>query len=104
MNEQQPSQIFGLHFLQDMKGTAVEITGAYDPEQELWIMQGQVQGSPLPGWNRRILGQLPGHQQFPGPPRRTTQTTREHTLYETITNNYQDNDEASDTDTDTERD
>jgi hypothetical protein len=41
MNEQPPSAIFGLNFLQDMKGASDAITGAYDPEQELWTTQGQ---------------------------------------------------------------
>jgi hypothetical protein len=43
MNEKQESSIWGLNFLQDAKETPAEITGAYDPEQEVWIMQGQVQ-------------------------------------------------------------
>jgi hypothetical protein len=43
MNEQQPHPILGLNFLQDMKGELDEVTGAYDPEQQLWITQGQVQ-------------------------------------------------------------
>jgi hypothetical protein len=60
MNEQQPSEIFGLNFLQDMKGDPDEITGAYDPEQEIWIMEGQVQAMPFP--------KLPGHQPGTGLP------------------------------------
>ena len=35
--------IFGLNFLQDMKGEPAEITGAYDPKQERWIMQEPIQ-------------------------------------------------------------
>jgi hypothetical protein len=34
-----PSAIFGLKFLQDMKGVPDEITGAYDPKQERWTVQ-----------------------------------------------------------------
>ena len=53
------SQIFGLNFLQDMKGVPEKITGAYDPKQELWIRQRQGQGSPE--GNVRIPGQHPDH-------------------------------------------
>ena len=48
MNEQQPHSIWGLNFLQDMKGEPSEITGAYDSKQQLWITQGQVQGGLIP--------------------------------------------------------
>jgi hypothetical protein len=37
------SVLFGLNLLQDMQGNPDKITGAYDPKQELWIRQGQVQ-------------------------------------------------------------
>jgi hypothetical protein len=43
MNEQRPRPIWGLNFLQDMKGELDEVTGAYNPEQQRWITQGQVQ-------------------------------------------------------------
>jgi hypothetical protein len=42
----QKSQVFGLNFLQDMKGEPTEITGAYDHKQERWIAQEQVQSNP----------------------------------------------------------
>jgi hypothetical protein len=60
MNKQQASEIFGLNFLQEMKGTPDPITGGYDPEQEIWIMEGQVQAMPIP--------KLPGPQPGPGVP------------------------------------
>lgn len=40
--------IFGLNFLRDMKGVSDEITGAYDPKQELWGVQGPDQRDLLP--------------------------------------------------------
>lgn len=40
MQNQSSSAPFGLHFLQKPSHT-FEVTGAYDPEQELWIHQGQ---------------------------------------------------------------
>jgi hypothetical protein len=43
INEQQPRPIWGLNFLQDMKGELDEVTGAYDPDQQLWITPEQVQ-------------------------------------------------------------
>jgi hypothetical protein len=48
MDKQPPAAIFGLNFLQDMKGVPAEVAGAYDPEQELWTIQGQAQRA-LPG-------------------------------------------------------
>ena len=84
MNKQQASEIFGLNFLQEMKGTPDPITGGYDPEQEIWIMEGPVQAMPLPKLPGREPGTgLPGHQpgpgvpgiEFPAPPRRTRKDT-----------------------------
>jgi hypothetical protein len=49
MNEQEPRPILGLNFLQDMKGDSAPITGAYDPEQEVWIPEELIQGGGLVG-------------------------------------------------------
>jgi hypothetical protein len=49
MNEQEPRPILGLNFLQDMKGDPDPITGAYDPEQEVWIQEELIQGGGLVG-------------------------------------------------------
>jgi hypothetical protein len=57
MDEQQPSAIFGLNFLQDMKGIPAEFAGVYDPGQELWIMQDPVQ-SGLPGVEDDLVNSL----------------------------------------------
>jgi hypothetical protein len=62
MNEQQPRAIWGLNFLQDINYTVDEITGAYDPEQEVWIMQGQAQSGLLPPL-KSSLGKLGGDLQ-----------------------------------------
>jgi hypothetical protein len=59
MNEQQPRAIWGLNFLQDMKGEPSEITGAYDSEQQLWISQGQVQNGLIPKGFSGGLDNLP---------------------------------------------
>jgi len=45
--DKQKSQIFGLNFLQDAKGEPTDVTGAYDPKQERWIMQGPEHGGSL---------------------------------------------------------
>jgi hypothetical protein len=42
------SALFGLRFLQDMKGEPAEITGVYDPKQERWVMEKQVKKRELP--------------------------------------------------------
>jgi hypothetical protein len=47
MNRQRQHTILGLNFLQKSKGKSDKITGAYDPEQELWITAEQVQGGGL---------------------------------------------------------
>jgi hypothetical protein len=116
MNEQEPRAIFGLNFLQDMKGDSHEITGAYDPEQELWITQGQVQldeealanvkGGGLPlGRLMPDAGSLLGKtdlpkRDLPAPWRTTTKTTHETTAYRTNGGN----DWNEDSNHDTERD
>jgi hypothetical protein len=51
-DEQQKSSVWGLNFLQNPKDSDEEITGAYDPKQELWTTLEQVQGG-------AGLGQLP---------------------------------------------
>lgn len=40
MQEENASAVFGLNWVQDMQ--PVEIAGAYDPEQEMWMTSGPV--------------------------------------------------------------
>jgi hypothetical protein len=57
MDKQHPSAIFGLNFLQDIKGIPAEVEGAYDPEQELWIIPEQAQRV-LPGVKDDLVNYL----------------------------------------------
>jgi hypothetical protein len=38
MDKPQPSAVFGMNFLQDMKDFPDDVPGTYDPEQEVWSM------------------------------------------------------------------
>jgi hypothetical protein len=97
MNEQQPSAVFGMNFLQEMKGVPAEITGAYAPEQEIWLMQGQVHS----GLPKGKFGNLAG-SELPSPRMTTTRSTRDWTANRT--HDGPNVDTAEDTERDEERD
>jgi hypothetical protein len=57
MDKQQPSTLFELNFLEDMKGIPAEVAGSHDCEQELWSIQEQAQ-SGLPGVKDDLVNRL----------------------------------------------
>jgi hypothetical protein len=102
MDEQQPSQIFGLNFLQDDKSEPDEITGAYDPEQELWLneVRGGVLHNGVPAVFDGRSGSHSNPLPFPGKPSMSSEYTEKRTWYRTNTGGGRDKDSNSDFDDD----